>query len=131
MTNFRTLTAATAILSACTLLSGAAYAQASDMTCADYNALDGAGQRSAARAHMDQLTNAGPEAKREEVQPDAVMSTDTNVEQMETGKDGRDDRARGDNEDGMMSAMKEHCSGGDDLLIKDTPSRAEQGASVE
>ena len=130
MTFFRTLTTATAILGACTMMSGAAFAQTADVTCGEYSRMDAGAQRSAARAHMDKITNAGPEAKREAEQPDAVMSTDTNVETMQTGKDARDARARSD-EDSMMSAMAEHCKGGEDLLIKDTPSRAEQGAAVE
>ncbi len=130
MINFRKLTAATAILTASTFMSTAAFAQTGDMTCADFNAMDADGQMEAAMTFGQE---AQEEAGRGADSVDEGVGTEqadslTVQEEATSGKQGQQNMARGTD---MMTAMVEHCKGGDDLMVRDTPSPAQRGADVE
>ncbi|HEY9037603.1 MAG TPA: hypothetical protein VIN05_01480 [Roseovarius sp.] len=126
MTNFRKLTTATAALGVSALMSTAAFAEASDMTCGDFMKLDADGQKEA----VMQIPNAGPEAEREAeaAAVDSEQTADSGVDPLDSGKDAQQREGRGADE--MIAAAVEYCAGGDDLRVADTPSPA-QDAMVE
>ncbi len=130
MTHFRKLTAATAILSVSTLMSTAAFAETGDMTCGDFNAMDADGQMEAAMTfgqEAQEEAGRGADAVDEGVGTEMSDST-TAAEEATSGKQGQQNMGRGTD---MMAAMVEHCKGGDDLMVRDTPSPAQRGADVE
>jgi hypothetical protein len=128
MTNFRKLSTAAAALTLGTVLSTGAYA---DMNCGDFNAMDADGQKAA------MMEMQGPDGGREEARDEATgedateegvgtEQADSNVEANDdSGQEGQQDMARGDDEE-YMSAMVEHCKGGDDLMMKDARHPSEE-----
>lgn len=127
MFNFRKVTTATAILATSTLMSTAAFAQTGDMTCGDFNAMDADAQMEAAMVfgqEAQERAGRGADSIEEGVateQADAL----TVEEEATSGKQGQQNMARGTD---MMTAMVEHCKGGDDLRVADTPSPAQRTA---
>ncbi|MCQ0092073.1 hypothetical protein [Roseovarius sp. M141] len=133
MINFRKLTAATAILGVSTVMSTAAFAQ-DDMTCGDFNALDADGQMEAAMMQgpdggLDQAHDEARGADGTEEGVDVEMSTSDTVEaNSDSGQEGQQDMARGDE---MVAAVMEHCSNGDELLVKDARHPGDDAARTE
>ena len=132
MTNFTKLSTAAAALTLGTMLSTGAFAAHHEMTCGEFNAMDADGQ-SAAMMEMQ-----GPDGGREQARDEATGEDGTeegaNVEMSESentemnddaGQEGQQDMARGDDEE-YMSAMIEHCKGGDDLMMKDVRHPSEE-----
>ncbi len=117
MTNFCTLSTAAAALTLGTFMSTAAFA---DMTCGDYNAMSADDQLSA-RAVMGQEgardIASGEDATEAGVGTEQAATTEGTVTD-DSGKDARNEAARGD-DDEMAAAVMEHCMGGDDLMVKD------------
>lgn len=131
MTHFRELTTAAAALTLGTLMSTTAFAADDDMTCGDFNALD-------SEAQMEVAMNQGPDGGRDEAQKEArgddgmnegaemESSSNEDLDAVEgAGREGQQEMARGG--DKMVAAMVEHCKGGADLMVSDTPLPEEAG----
>ncbi|WP_113913190.1 hypothetical protein [Roseovarius dicentrarchi] len=125
MTNFRKLIAATAIMTASTLMSTAAFADINEMTCADFNAMDENGQMEAAMEYGregQRRAGMGADATGSGVGTEQADSQNVELE-ADTGKQGQENMARGVD---VRNAMIEHCKDGGDSRVMDTPSPAQR-----
>jgi hypothetical protein len=123
MINFHKLTAA-AFLSMGTALSGAAFADNADITCADFHTMDPDAQMAMA---MEQGPDGGLDMAQDEARGDDGSQDGASVESIssdnveansDSGQEGQHDMARGDEN---LAAMVEYCKGGDELMMKDMP----------
>lgn len=121
MTQFHKIKTAAAILGTTALMSTGALAMShSDATCGDFNAMSADDQMAMA------MEMQGPEGGREEAREDAIetdgdaandaVSTSGDAIDTDGGREEAREEMRGDD---MVTAMTEHCKGGDDLMIKD------------